>query len=95
MPVVWRCLVVARLSKPEDLDLGFEAGEVGVGGGYGGVAGGGQGGGEAVGVGEFVAGVDFGGEFGEDVGGGDQVDGELGNFGGDVLCGAFAFAAPD
>ena len=37
---------------------------------------GGEGGGEAVGVGEWVAAVEFGGLFGEVVGGGDQIDGK-------------------
>jgi hypothetical protein len=43
------------------------------------------GGGETVGVGEFVAGVECGGLLGEVVGGGDQVDEELGDFGDDFL----------
>ena len=84
-----------HLPDPKNLDVVLDAGEVCVAGGYGGVATGGESGGEAVGIGEIVAGVEFGGEFGEDVGGGDQIDGELRNFGDDILCGGFALGAPD
>ena len=38
---------------------------------------GGEGGGEAVGVGEFMVGVELGGELGELVVGADQLDGQL------------------
>ena len=83
------------IAGPEEAEAGGYAGEVFVAGGQGSLAAGGQGGGEAAEVGEFVMGVEFGGLLGEAVGGGNEVDGELGDFGDYFLGGSGALGAVD
>src|SRR5450755_39796 len=83
------------LSGAADAGLGLDEGEKFVAGGQRGLAFGGQGCREAVGVGEFGAGVEFGGLPGEVVGGGDEVDGELGDFSDDFLSGGGTLGAVD